>query len=196
MLSVNNIHVKIASYTILSSLSLTIPQGAIVGLVGHNGAGKTTTLRSVMGLLRLESGDITFNNKQITTWAPQDRARRGIGYMPEDRRLVPGLTVEENILLPTWALKPTNAKKRLHDVYDLVPELKELARRTAGQLSGGQQKLVALARSFMVGHSLLLLDEPFEGVSPALSRRLADVVRGFQTEGISVLVAESDPNRV
>jgi branched-chain amino acid transport system ATP-binding protein len=120
------------------------------------------------------------------------RARLGIGYMPEDRRIIPQLTVEENILLPAWASGASAAAERLARIYQLIPEVAALKERKGLQLSGGQQKLAALARAFMSGTKVLLLDEPFEGVAPVLAQRLAEVVGQLRTEGLSVLLSESD----
>ena len=118
----------------------------------------------------------------------------GIGYMPEDRGLVPELTVEENILVPVWVNKALKQDQRLALVYRVLPELQEMKDRRALLLSGGQQKLVALARALAVGTRLLMLDEPFEGVAPALSKRLADVIAGLKGSQVSVLIAQSDLN--
>ena len=112
--------------------------------------------------------------------------------MPEDRRLIPDLTVEENILVPAWALGLPDARERLRKIYEYVPELPAFGPRKGLQLSGGQQKLAALGRALMCGTKLLLLDEPFEGVAPALAHRLAEVIAGLKKEGMSVLVSESD----
>ncbi len=194
MLKVDGATVKIAGFTILRGLNLEVETGSIVGLIGRNGAGKTTTLRAIMGLIGLESGDIQLEGRSLAGLATHVRAQNGIGYMPEDRRLIPALTVEQNILVPAWARDIPNAQQRLETIYHLMPEVKALAARPSTQCSGGQQKLVALARCFMSGSKLLLLDEPFEGVAPALSQRLVSAVGELQQaqEGLSVLVAESD----
>src|SRR5919106_1676633 len=138
------------------------------------------------------SGAITFEGRELLEVPTHDRARMGIGYMPEDRRLIPDLTVEENVLLPAWATGTRNARERLEKVYRLVPEVREFGPRKGSQLSGGQQKLAALARALMSGTKLLLLDEPFEGVAPALAQRLAEVVARLKNEGLSVMLTESD----
>ncbi len=178
----------------LRGLSLTVADGTMVGLVGRNGAGKTTLLRSIMGHLTPSQGRITFDGQDLTALPRHARAALGIGYMPEDRGLVPELTVEENILVPVWVNKALNEAERLALVYRVLPELREMRERRALLLSGGQQKLVALARALAVGTRLLLLDEPFEGVAPALSMRLGEVIAGLKGSPVSVLIAQSALN--
>jgi len=194
MLEVGDLTVTLHGITILRSVTLTIEPGRIVGLIGRNGAGKTTTLRAIMGLTRAVSGRLALEGEDLSGLPPHLRARLGIGYVPEDRRLISALSARENILVPAWAGGLADAEARLDGVYTLMPELRELAARPAALLSGGQQKLVALARSFMYGSRVLLLDEPFEGVAPPLARRLVRAVREFQEHrpGLSVLVAESE----
>ena len=192
MLKVSNLNVSIQSVAILRDLSLEIPNSTMASLVGRNGAGKTTLLKSIMGLLSASSGKIVFDEHDLIAQPTHLRSGLGIGYMPEDRRLIPDLTVEENILVPVWANKNSAPLSRLEYVYDLIPELKGFSKRRGQQLSGGQQKLVALGRALMIGTNLLLLDEPFEGVAPALAQRLAEVISQLKAEGMSVLFSESD----
>ena len=188
MLRIEQIDVSIQSVQVLRGLSLEVGSGQMVGLIGRNGAGKSTTLRSIMGHLPLSSGE------DLARMPRHARAALGIGYMPEDRGLVPELTVEENILVPLWAMKVEDTAPRLEFVYHVLPELKEMSHRRALLLSGGQQKLVALARALTIGRKLLLLDEPFEGVAPALSARLSEVIGGLRGGDLSVLIAQSDLN--
>jgi branched-chain amino acid transport system ATP-binding protein len=192
VLKVENLSVSIAAMQILRGVSLQVPSGAMIGLIGRNGAGKTTVMKSVMGLLKASGGRAEFEGVDLLKVPTHQRARLGIGYMPEDRRLIPDLTVEENVLVPAWAAALPDAPERLRKIYEYIPEMTELAPRKGLQLSGGQQKLAALARALMCGTRLLLLDEPFEGVAPALAQRLAEVVASLKREGMSVLLSESD----
>ena len=194
MLKINAIEVAIQSVQVLRGFSLDLPAGQMVGLIGRNGAGKSTTLRAIMGHLPVKAGRIEFEGHDLSKLPRHARASLGIGYMPEDRGLVPELTVEENILVPVWASKTMQPEARLEFVYDVLPELKDMRERRALLLSGGQQKLVALARALAIGSKLLLLDEPFEGVAPALSQRLSEVIAGLAGTTVSVLIAQSDLN--
>ena len=194
MLQVESVHVSIQSVQVLRGLSLQVDTGHMVGLVGRNGAGKTTLIRTLMGHLTPSQGRIVFDGHDLGKLPPHARAALGIGYMPEDRGLVPELTVEENILVPVWVNKTLKEAERLALVYRVLPELLEMRARKALLLSGGQQKLVALARALAVGTRLLLLDEPFEGVAPVLSKRLGEVIAGLKGSDTSVLIAQSDLN--
>jgi branched-chain amino acid transport system ATP-binding protein len=191
-LEIRHLSVDIAGSPVLIDIVLSISPGAFVGLIGRNGAGKTTLMRGIMGLLPLHSGEVVFQGRDLRQIPPQARAGLGIGYMPEDRRLVPELTSEENVLLPAWALGMIDVRPRLEFVYQILPEVREFASRRATQLSGGQQKLTALARALMCGQRLLLLDEPFEGVAPALARRLVEAIAALKPTGVSMLLTESD----
>jgi len=194
MLEIDRLQVSIQSAQVLRGLSLSIGKGKMVGLIGRNGAGKTTTLRAIMGHLPLTSGAISLDGRDLSSMPAHARAGMGIGYMPEDRGLVPELSVEENILVPLWATGVADTEQRLAFVYQVLPELHEMRERRALLLSGGQQKLVALARALAVGTRLLLLDEPFEGVAPALSARLSEVIGSLRGSDLSVLIAQSDLN--
>jgi branched-chain amino acid transport system ATP-binding protein len=196
MLQVDGLRVTIKGFVILRGISLDVPPGGLIGLVGRNGAGKTTTLKSLMGILPVSAGSIRFDGDDLIRVPAYRRAQLGIGYMPEDRRLIGALSVEDNILLPAWASGLEDGYQRLSSIYQLMPDVRELARRKASQLSGGQQKLVALARALMSGTKLLLLDEPFEGLSPAFGEKLAGTIRELQRAGLSVLMAESDLKRI
>jgi branched-chain amino acid transport system ATP-binding protein len=192
MLNLKDLSVAIQSVEILRGVNLNLPQGRMAGLIGRNGAGKTTLLRSVMGHLPYQAGSVTLDQTDLATTPAHYRNQLGVGYMPEDRRLVPELSVEENVLLPLWATGNKNATTKLQQVYGMIPEVEKFRDRKALQLSGGQQKLVALARSLMSGTKLLLLDEPFEGVAPALAQRLVEVIAELKREGLTVLLSESD----
>ena len=191
MLRIEGLDVSIGPVSILRNVSMELPPGKFTGLIGRNGAGKTTLMRSIMGILRPRNGSVHFDGSTLDELPVHLRARCGIGYMPEDRRLVPDLTVEENVLLPAWASAIPESQPRLAKVYAMIPEVQAFAARKAVQLSGGQQKLVALARALIPGTKLLLLDEPFEGVAPVLARRLAEVIAGLRREGLSVILSES-----
>lgn len=194
MIELQRASVSIQNVEILRQFSLRIEAGQMVGLIGRNGAGKTTVMRTLMGHLPLQNGGLTFDGQDLTRLQAHDRALLGIGYMPEDRGLVPELTVEENICLPLWMQPALAMRDRLEFVYGVLPELLPMRSRKALLLSGGQQKLVALARALTIGRKLLLLDEPFEGVAPALSQRLSEVVSGLRGTGLSVLISQSDLN--
>ena len=192
MLRIDGLDVSIASVSILRGVNMEVPTGKFVGLIGRNGAGKTTLMRSVMGILPPRQGSISFDGCAIGKMPVHQRARNGIGYMPEDRRLVPSLSVEENVLIPAWSAGVADPRERLADVYKMIPEVEAFSDRKALQLSGGQQKLVALARALMCGTKLLMLDEPFEGVAPVLAKRLAEVIAGLKQRGLSIVLTESD----
>ena len=194
MIALAAAEVAIQDVQVLRGFSLRVEPGTMVGLIGRNGAGKTTVMRTIMGHLPLLAGSLRLGDIDLASTPAHERATLGIGYMPEDRGLVPELTVEENICLPLWVSPQLKLGERLKFVYDVLPELLDMRGRKALLLSGGQQKLVALARALSVGTRLLLLDEPFEGVAPALSQRLSEVIGGLRGSGVSVLISQSDLN--
>ncbi len=191
MLSVANLSVSIGDIQIIRDATFSVREGEMCGLIGRNGAGKTTLMRALMGALPA-SGHVALERVDLLALPAHRRVTHGIGYMPEDRRLVPEFTVEENILLPTWSHRVEGAASRLAFIYKIMPELHRFSARRALELSGGQQKMVALARALMAGTRFLLLDEPFEGLAPALARRLGEVMFSLKSEGVSLLLAESN----
>jgi branched-chain amino acid transport system ATP-binding protein len=192
---VSGLDARIGPVQILHDVALSVQEGEMNGLIGRNGAGKTTCLRAVMGLVRT-TGRVELGDIDLMAVHPHRRPHFGLGYMPEDRRLVPEFTVEENLMLPAWSMRVEGAGGRLDWIFGLMPEIERFRASRAIQLSGGQQKMVALGRALMAGTRLLLLDEPFEGLAPALARRLAEVLSNLKQEGVSVLIAESNETHV
>jgi len=195
MLRVENLDVAIGPVPIIRGASLMLDEGEMCGLIGRNGAGKTTMMRALMGAIPA-TGKADLGNVNLLALPPHGRVGLGIGYMPEDRRLVPGFTVEENILLPTWTTDIPGKDERMKWIFSIMPEIEGFRTRRSLELSGGQQKMVALARALMAGTKLLLLDEPFEGLAPALARRLGEVIAGLKAQGMSILIAESNEGQV
>jgi branched-chain amino acid transport system ATP-binding protein len=195
-LSVSGLDVTIDGARVLRGLSLEVPEGRTIGLVGHNGAGKTTTLRAVMGLIR-SRGSVLMHGQVVEGWGPARRARSGTGYVPEDRRMITALSVAENLRLPaeSCGVPPKEIERRMAAICALLPELNALIGRPSGVLSGGQQKMVALGRALMIGDKLLLLDEPFQGLAPTVSRRYAEALASLRRERpeTAILIAESNP---
>jgi branched-chain amino acid transport system ATP-binding protein len=196
MLSFQRVNVSIAGAQVLRNVSFTLNPGATAALIGRNGAGKTTVARTIMGFTQA-TGSIGLAGTDITAVAPHLRPGLGIGYAPEDRRLFSAFTVEENILLPARVAKlsQVESQRRLDRAYGVLPELADLRHRPAGSVSGGQGKMVALGRALMLGTSLVILDEPFQGLAPVLAQRYAEALRKLRAQdaGITLLVTESNP---
>ena len=179
---------------ILREVSLQVADGEAICLVGRNGAGKTTTIDSIMGLLPVRSGRVAFRERDITRMPAHERALMGIGYAPEDCGIFPDLSVEENFQITSWLTtsRPT-ARRDLDDrVFTVFPEVKGFMTRRGLHLSGGQKKMVAITRAMSLRPSVLLLDEPFEGLAPVVVTRFIEAVRTIKSMGISVLIAESN----
>lgn len=197
MLRLDQVRAGIAQHLVLRNVSFTIMPSRTTVLIGRNGAGKTTTLRSIMGLLSLDGGRILLDDLDLATVPSYQRASLGIGYAPEDRRLIADFSVEENLLLPAIALNlPADERKlRLAEIYELLPEVAALRERRAGVLSGGQGKIVALGRALVAGTRYVLLDEPFQGLAPALALSYADALARLRRSrpDLGLLITESTP---
>lgn len=198
MLRLEGAAVAIAGAPVLRGVSLQVPPGGRVALIGRNGAGKTTTLRALMGLLPLQAGRLVLDGQEAGSVPAHHRARLGIGYAPEERKLFGSFTVQDNLLLPAQVLGLPKAEvsRRLESVYALLPELKDFAPRKAAGLSGGQGKMVALGRALMVGTRAVLLDEPFQGLAPALALRYAEALARLRAAlpDVAILITESSPD--
>ncbi|KFD41022.1 urea ABC transporter ATP-binding protein [Peptococcaceae bacterium SCADC1_2_3] len=187
MLSVKNVSVSYRESFVLNKVSLQIPDGAIVSIVGRNGTGKTTLLKSIMGLLYPREGKITLNGKEITALSPEHKAKCGIGYVPQGREIFPYLTVYENLLV---GLEERNSHI-LEDILDLFPMLKKLLPRLGGNLSGGEQQQLAIARALIRKPQMLLLDEPTEGIQPSVVMEIEKVIKLINKEkNVTVLLIE------
>jgi branched-chain amino acid transport system ATP-binding protein len=191
MLSVSDLDVSIGPVPVIRKASLDLAEGEMCGLIGRNGAGKTTLLRALMGAIPA-TGRVRLGDVDLLALPPHRRVGFGIGYMPEDRRLVPDFTVEQNIRLPSWTTPAEGVEQRLQWIFTIMPEVAAFRTRSSLELSGGQQKMVALARALMAGTRMLLLDEPFEGLAPALARRLGEVMANLKGQRLSILIAESN----
>ncbi len=198
MLQLEGAAVEIAGAPVLRGVSLQVPPGGRVALIGRNGAGKTTTLRALMGLLPLQAGRLVLDGREAGSVPAHHRARLGIGYAPEERKLFGSFTVQDNLLLPAQVLSlpRPEVSRRLEAVYALLPELKDFAPRKAAGLSGGQGKMVALGRALMVGTRAVLLDEPFQGLAPALALRYAEALARLRAAlpDVAILITESSPD--
>ena len=193
MLEISDLDVYYGESHILRNVNLSVAPGEMVCLIGRNGVGKTTLLKTIMGLLSPRSGMITLNGQPIVSKSPDRRAKMGIGYVPQGREIIPRLSVKENLLLGLEAL-PVNKKAKREipeDIFLLFPALKSMLSRQGGDLSGGQQQQLAIARALMGEPRLLVLDEPTEGIQPSIILEIEAVVRNIiQSTGISVLLVE------
>ena len=189
LLSVEGIHSYIGQFHILEGVSLEVPQGQVTVLLGRNGAGKTTTLRSIMGLVPPRSGRILWRGQPIQGLETHTIARLGIGYVPEDRCVFSGLTVEENLRLAER--RKGDLARRADLIFELFPDLKRLIRLQGGQLSGGQQQMLAIARALVADNRLLLIDEPTKGLAPVLVESLMATIKRLKAH-VTVLLVEQN----
>ena len=190
MLSIQGINQFYNQSHILRDLDLELKEGSCSCLLGRNGVGKTTLLKCITGLLPVKSGQISLMGRDITKLSTENRARSGIGYVPQGREIFPLLTVEENLKISLGA-RPDRARQIPAHIYELFPVLKEMKHRRGGDLSGGQQQQLAIGRALVLDPKLLILDEPTEGIQPNIVRDISDVIRKLNTElGLTVLLVE------
>ncbi|CAO3413550.1 ABC transporter ATP-binding protein [Azospirillum doebereinerae] len=192
LLSVESLEAWYGRAHILTGVELTVGRGEVVALMGRNGAGKTTTLKAIMGLVETRSGRVAVDGRDVSALPPHRMARLGVGYVPEDRRIFADLTVEENLEVGRQPPRPGAPAWTPERLFALFPNLAEMRGRRGTRMSGGEQQMLTLARTLMGNPSLLLLDEPSEGLAPIIVRQMADAVRRLKAEGLSVLVSEQN----
>jgi branched-chain amino acid transport system ATP-binding protein len=197
MLSVTNLQVSYGEIRAIEDVSLTVSRGEVVSLLGANGAGKTTTLGAISGLLRARSGIIEFDGENITNWPAERIVKLGLCQVPEGRRLFGTLTVEENLRIGAYTLKQSRPAllSRIDEMYLLFPRLRERRGQLAGNLSGGEQQMLAVARALMSRPKLLTLDEPSLGLSPLMTRLILDTVTKIAGEGVAILLVEQNARK-
>ncbi len=192
MLSLRRLEVFYGRAQALFGVDLEVPAGGVTTLLGRNGAGKSTTLKAVMGLLPIARGEVVFDGTPIANLHPYEIARLGIGYVPEDRRIFADLTVAENLAAGQRPPRADAPVWREAEVYRLFPSLYELRHRRAGRTSGGEQQMLALARTLMGNPRLLLLDEPSEGLAPVVVQAMAGAIRTLTESGVTILMSEQN----
>jgi branched-chain amino acid transport system ATP-binding protein len=188
LLETNNLCAWYGRAQILFDVSIEVGRGEVVALMGRNGAGKSTTLKALMGMTPQRAGQVEFMGHDIAREAPYQIARRGLGYVPEDRRIFADLTVEENLTVGAKGVGVWTTTR----VYAFFPKLQELAGRRAGSLSGGEQQMLTVARTLMGNPRVLLLDEPSEGLAPVIVRALGDQIAALKREGLTILLSEQN----
>ena len=197
MLTVHDLIVDIEGSRVLRGVSFEVKEGELVYLVGRNGAGKTTAFRSIMGFRKVVSGAITFQERSLIGLRPFQIARLGIGFAPEESEVFGELTVAENIALPTWTQADwRTATERISEAYDVFPNLRRYVDRSGQALSGGERKMLSIARALALGPKLLLLDEPTEGLSPVVIPSIIEGLSNIRAVGHAVFIAESNIHHV
>ncbi|MCW2306898.1 ABC transporter ATP-binding protein [Rhodobium gokarnense] len=192
-LEIQNLSAAYGAASVLNDVSITAEEGKITCILGANGCGKTTLIRSILGLMPNVSGSIVFEGQALAGWPPHKRVRRGIGCVPEGRRVFPKMTVEENLRAGAFLLKDTaDVSRGLKEVYEIFPRLAERRAQLAGTMSGGEQAMVSIGRALIGAPKLLLVDEPSLGLSPALVQDSFDVVKRINRTGKSVLLVEQN----
>ncbi len=191
MLKVKDIHTYYGESYILQGVDLQVNKGEIVCLLGRNGAGKSTTFKSITGYLNPRKGEILFNNKLISKNPAYKNIRLGIGYVPEDRRVFSELTVLENLEVAFSAVNKKNIEWKVDDLFEIFPLLKKLRHKKGGELSGGEQQMVTIARAMATNPTLLLLDEPCEGLAPVIVEQLGEIIVSLK-KSVTILLAEQN----
>lgn len=191
-LTVANLNSHYGPAHILFDVGLEVGAGEVVALLGRNGAGKSTTFRSIVGLVPQRQGHITFEGDDISRLPTYEIVRRGLGYVPEDRRVFTELTVEENFEVGRQPPRPGVATWTPDQLYDLFPNLGEMRRRPGGQMSGGEQQMLTIGRTLMGNPSLVLLDEPSEGLAPKIVEQMADAILAMKQQGLSIVISEQN----
>jgi len=192
MLAVEKLQVAYGKVQALWDVTLEVPDGEIVALVGANGAGKTTLLKTVSGLLRKRSGSMTYDGEHIEEASPPDIVRHGVVHVPEGRKLFPEMTVIENLLMGAFTVPQSERPEGLDRVFGVFPVLRERQKQIAGTLSGGEQQMVAIGRGLMAGPKLLMLDEPSLGLAPILVEGVFGVITEINRLGVTVLLVEQN----
>jgi branched-chain amino acid transport system ATP-binding protein len=191
-LSVAQLDAAYGQAQVLFDVSLEIGAGEAVALLGRNGAGKSTTFRAILGLIARSAGRIVFDGEDISKCPPYEIVRRGLGYVPEDRRIFSDLTVEENLLVGRQPPRPSAPTWTPDRLFAIFPNLRELRGRAGARMSGGEQQMLTIARTLMGNPSLLLLDEPSEGLAPRIVEQMIEAIRQVKREGLSLLLSEQN----
>lgn len=192
VLAINGLDAYYGAAQALFGLELDVPQGSVTVLLGRNGAGKSTTLKAIMGLVTVGAGEITLHGENITGWPPYRVNRAGIGYVPEERRVFAGLSVLENLTVGTRRAPSARDAWTPARAFELFPPLAALRDRLAGQLSGGEQQMLTIARTLMGNPDIILLDEPSEGLAPVIVQQIAATVKTLAGDGLTVLLSEQN----
>ena len=193
MLEINSLNVAYGRVQVLFDVSISVPEGELVTVIGANGAGKTTLLLTVSGVLRPQSGEISFEGERIDSLRPHEIVGRGVGHVPQGKELFPAMTVLENLEMGAHMVKAEDEyRRRLERAFEFFPRLSERARQRAGTLSGGEQQMLAIARALMAEPRLLLLDEPSAGLAPIIVDHLAEIILDLNHQGLTVLLVEQN----
>ena len=191
VLSLNNLYAGYGQTEVLHDMSIFVNPNEIVAIIGPNGAGKSTAMKSVLGLLTINSGNVELNGKDITNTPAAEVVRLGISYVPQTQNVFVNLSVQENLEMGAWT-RPLGIRERLAEMFELFPDLGEKRNQAAGSLSGGQRQMVAMAKALMVDAKILLLDEPTAGLSPKYRREIFTTIQKIKSTGVPILIVEQN----